>query len=292
MGMALLLLSWLIEGGAGVWFCYHFWTFGCWRWGADASIAGPGYVLVWVWNALVSSLYHTYAPHRHPPVLTQEQVALFFVALYIAFHLLAFVRGMILPLRERHKRGVRRQPSAREKERFERAYAAVARTRGAMADAPPLKGPRRWQVLDGGGLQARWIGWALVVDQGILESKHLPALLAHELGHYNSLDLLVRTLYLVFPPLEWSVLTLIGMPNGCGKIALYPLWMKYWRDRVFACDEYAARLGQRYQLVRALDELKWARDGGAATGGGRWLRDTPYIESRIDRLMLYRGLQQ
>ncbi len=117
-------------------------------------------------------------------------------------------------------------------------------------------------------------------------------LLAHELGHYNSLDLLVRTLYLVFPPLEWSVLTLIGMPNGCGKIALYPLWMKYWRDRVFACDEYAARLGQRYQLVRALDELKWARDGGAATGGGRWLRDTPYIESRIDRLMLYRGLQQ
>src|SRR6266567_7328578 len=111
-------------------------------------------------------------------------------------------------------------------------------------------------------------------------------------GTINSLDLLVRTLYLVFPPLEWSVLTLIGMPNGCGKIALYPLWMKYWRDRVFACDEYAARLGQRYQLVRALDELKWARDGGAATGGGRWLRDTPYIESRIDRLMLYRGLQQ
>src|SRR5437763_987098 len=186
MGMALLLLSWLIEWGAGAWFCYYFWTFGCWRCGADASIAGPGYVPV----------------------------------------------------------------------------------------------------------QVRGIGWALVVDGGVLESKHLPALLAHELGHCNSLDLLVRTLYLVFPPLEWSVLTLIGMPNGCGKIALYPLWMKYWRDRVFACDEYAARLGQGYQLVRALDELKWARNGRAATGGGRWLRDTPYIESRIDRLMRCRGLQE
>ena len=61
--------------------------------------------------------------------------------------------------------------------------------------------------------------------------------------------------------------------------------MQYWRSRAYAADEYAARLGQRRQLVRALDELKWAFEGSTATRGGRWLRDTPYIESRIDRLL-------
>jgi len=65
--------------------------------------------------------------------------------------------------------------------------------------------------------------------------------------------------------------------------------MQYWRDRVYAADEYAARLGQRYQLIRALDDLKWTMDGGTATRGGRWLRETPYIESRIDRLMRYQA---
>jgi hypothetical protein len=50
--------------------------------------------------------------------------------------------------------------------------------------------------------------------------------------------------------------------------------MKYWRDRVFAADEYAARTGQRQALKRALDDL-------------RWLRETPYIEERIDRLDRY-----
>jgi Zn-dependent protease with chaperone function len=156
-----------------------------------------------------------------------------------------------------------------------------------MPEAPSLKKPRWWAVRDGHGMQIRWIGLVLVIDQGLLGSKHFPALLAHELARCNSFDLFTRTLFTIFPPLRWSILTLVGLPNASGKILLYPLWMKYWRDRVYAADEYAARLGQRHQLIRALDELKWAFEGSTATKGGRWLRETPYMESRVDRLMRY-----
>ena len=80
---------------------------------------------------------------------------------------------------------------------------------------------------------------------------------------------------------------MLGLPLACGPIVLRPVWMKYWRDRVFAADEYAARLGQRHALKRALDDLRWMLDGGRATRGGRWLREIPYIEERIDRLDRY-----
>jgi Zn-dependent protease with chaperone function len=66
--------------------------------------------------------------------------------------------------------------------------------------------------------------------------------------------------------------------------------MRYWRDRVFAGDEYAARLGQGRALKRALDDLRWVLDGGRATRGGRLLRETPYIEERVDRLDRYQPL--
>ena len=56
---------------------------------------------------------------------------------------------------------------------------------------------------------------------------------------------------------------------------------------MFAADEYAGRLGQRHALKRALDDLRWVLDGGRATRGGRWLRETPYIEERIDHLDRY-----
>jgi hypothetical protein len=291
MWIALLLCSWTIEGVAGVWFCYHYWMFTQWRFYGDATMLGPGYAVVQLYNGLMTPWYHTYALHRYPSELTQEQVARFFVVVYIAFHALALMRGLSAPARERHKLGVRRQPSVREVERFDRAFAILAQARATIPGAPPLKKPRWWQMLDGRNMRIHWVGWVLVIDQGILENKHFPALLAHEIGHFNSFDLLTRTLYSLFPPLNWLGFTFVGMPNGCGRTLLYPLWMKYWRDRVFACDEYASRMGQRHQLIRALDDLKWTIDGSTATKGGRWLRETPYVESRIDRLLRYQAPQ-
>ncbi len=291
MWMALLVLSWAVELVGGGWFLYRFWTFETWQYAGSATIYGLGYCIVWVYNAVVSTWYHAYHLHGHPYLLTQEQVARFFLLVFVALHVLAALRGLGLPARERLKLGVRMQPSAREIERFERAFAQLVRGRLTNQDAPPVKKPRFWAVRDGRGMQIRWIGWVLVIDAGLLANKHFPALLAHELARSSSIDLLTRTLFDLFPPLHWAVLAFFGLPMACGKILLYLGWMKYWRDREYAADEYAAHLGQRHQLIRALEELKWTRDGSSATRGGRWLRETPYIESRIDRLMRYQAPQ-
>jgi hypothetical protein len=288
MWLALLLLSWFVEGVVGVWFCYHYWMFTQVEYYGGAALYGPGYAIVQVYNGFMSTWDQTYHPHRHPFVLTQEHVALFFVAIYLALHLLALVRGLVAPFRERRKLGVRPQPSGREIGRFEQGYASLLRAQVATPDAPTIKRLRVWRVRDEDqGMQMRWIGCMLVIDRGMLYSRHFPALLAHELAHANSFDLFTRRMYAIFPPFRWSVLTLIGLPCACGSIVFHTWWMKYWRNRMFAADEYAARIGQRYALKRALDELRWVLDGGRATRGGRWLRETPYIEERIDRLDRY-----
>lgn len=291
MWFALLLLSWFVETIVGVWFCYHFWMFTQVQYAGGATLYGPGYALVQVYNAFMSTWDQAYHPHRHPFVLTQEHIALFFVAIYLALHLIGLVRGLVAPARERRNLGIRPQPSGRENFRFEQVCASLLRAQAATPDAPTIKRPWAWRVRDEDqGMQIRWIGFVLVIDQGLLYSRHFPALLAHELAHANSLDLFTRAMYAIFPPYHWSVLTLIGLPCACGSTLFHPWWMKYWRDRIFAADEYAALIGQRYALKRALDELRWVLDGGRATRGGRWLRETPYIEERIDRLDRYQPI--
>lgn len=277
MWFALLILSWGIEILAGGWFLYAFWTFQGWSY-HGITVPGLGPNVLFTYQALSHLL-------RHPYPLTLVNLAQFVLIGYALLHALALVRGLSQPARERLRLGVRMRPSVREIERFERAFEQLARTRLNISGAPILRKPRLWAVRDGRGMQIQWIGWVLVIDQGLLESRHFPALLASQLAHSHSFDLLTRTLFILFPPFRWAVLTLVGLPNACGKILLYPLWMQYWRSRVYAADEYAARLGQRHQLVRALDELKWAFEGNTATRGGRWLQEAPYIESRIDRLM-------
>ena len=124
-------------------------------------------------------------------------------------------------------------------------------------------------------------GRALVLSRGLLETDSLAAVLAHELGHANTLDgRLTEALDrlrlwgdpLVPPhvaepgrrevPIEepargnlllglarW-VLRLAG--GGCAEAALRPLWAAYWRHREYTADAYAARLGQAEDLVRYL----------------------------------------
>jgi hypothetical protein len=288
MWIVLLLLTWGIEGAAGVWFCYHYWIFAGIHSNTGTFLIGPGEAIVQVWNGVLIGLYHTYAPSRHPCLLTQDGLARVLIVVYVAFHVLALLRGVTAPVRERHRLGVRVRPSSREVQRFEQVFAALQRSQIATPDAPPLKRPYDWKVRDDDqGMQMRWIGLVLVIDRGLLMSRHFPPLLAQELAHANSFDLLTRSLSAILPPLRWSILTLLGLPLACGPVVLYLVWMKYWHGRVFAADEYAARLGQRHALKRALDDLRWALDGGRATRGGRWLRETPYIEERIDRLDRY-----
>ncbi len=289
MWIALLLLTWVgLEGVAGVWFCYHYWIFTGIHSGSGTFFIGPGNAVVSVFNTMITTLSQAYAPHRHPIVLTQETLAHFLIAVYVAAHVLFLLWRGTVPIRERLKLGVRAQPSGREVQRFEQVFAALERAQMTTPEAPPLKRPFSWKVRDDDqGMHMRWIGLVLVIDRGLLMSRHFPPLLAHELAHCNSFDLLTRSLFTLLPPLRWSLFTLVGLPLACGPLLLRPAWMSYWRDRVFAADEYAARLGQRHALKRALDDLRWVLDGGRATRGGRWLRETPYIEERIDRLDRY-----
>ena len=290
MWMAMLLLTWGIEGVAGVWFCSHYWTFGGIHSGTGAFLTGPGKVVVQVANALLTTLAQGYAPRRHSLVLTQQGLAHFFVAIYVIAHVLFLMRGLIAPVRERHRLGVRARPSGREVQRFEQVFSALELAQATTPDAPRLRRPCSWKVRDDDqGMQMRWIGLVLVIDRGLLMSRHFPPLLARELAHANSFDLLTRSLNAILPPVRWSLFSLLGLPLACGPILLYLAWTKYWRGRVFAGDEYAARLGQRHALKRALDDLRWVLDGGRATKGGRWLCEMPYIEERIDRLDRYQA---
>lgn len=290
MWIALLLLTWGVEGVAGTWICYHYWSFTGIHGGAGGISVGPGEAVVQVVNALITALWHGHAFHLRPFALTQVGLAHFFIALYAAFHALALLRGATASVRERRRLGVRARPSGREARRFEQAFSALQRARAATPDAPSFKRPRRWAVRDDDqGMRMRWVGLVLVIDRGLLMSRHFPPLLAHELARANSFDLLTRSLCAILPPLRWSILTPLGLPLACGPLVLRPAWAKYWRVRVFAADEFAAHLGQRHALGRALDDLRWALEGGRATSGGRWLRESPYLEERIDRLDRYRA---
>src|SRR5258708_15504309 len=218
MWLALLLLTWGCGGVVCVWFCYLSWTLTEIHYD-HSSILGLGNIVVQVWNGLVTSLYHTYAPHGHPSLLTQDGLARILIAVYVAVHVVFLVRGVIGPIWERHKLGVRSMPSGREVQRFEQVFAALGRTQAATPDAPPLKRPYNWRVRDDDqGMQMRWIGLTLVIDRGVLVSRHFPPLLAHQLAHVHSFDLLPRSLYRILPPLRLVLLTLLRLALACGPI--------------------------------------------------------------------------
>jgi hypothetical protein len=76
-----------------------------------------------------------------------------------------------------------RKPSGRE----QLAYQDAIELLQANSDRP-LHLPRRWFVLDNPHPDAGVIGNALMLSRGLLETDHLPAVLAHELGHLATSD--------------------------------------------------------------------------------------------------------
>jgi Zn-dependent protease with chaperone function len=126
-------------------------------------------------------------------------------------------------------------------------------------------------------------GTTVVLSRGLLESESLAAVLAHELGHADTLDgRLTEALGrlqlwgdplapvrperggegraefaedprggLIWGLLRWS-LRLAGGSFAQGL--LNPLWAVYWRSREYAADTYAASLGQAEDLARHLSD--------------------------------------
>src|SRR5260370_41247404 len=100
MWIALLLLTWVgLEGVAGVWFCYQYWTFAGIHYGAGSLLIGPGDAVVSVVNAIRTTLSQAHAPHQHPAVLTQETLAHFLIAVYDAAHLLFLLWSATVAIR-------------------------------------------------------------------------------------------------------------------------------------------------------------------------------------------------
>jgi Zn-dependent protease with chaperone function len=163
----------------------------------------------------------------------------------------------------------------------------------ALADAmallrsvdPGLPDPAAWLVLDDPLPSAAVRGTTVVLSRGLLESESLAAILAHELGHADSLDgrltEALERLALWEDPLaparperggegraEFDQDPRGGLLWGCARWALRlaggsfaqgllsPLWAAHWRAREYAADAYAANLGQTEDLARHLADFE------------------------------------
>jgi Zn-dependent protease with chaperone function len=157
-------------------------------------------------------------------------------------------------------------------------------------------------------------GCALIISRGLLESESLAAVLAHELGHVESLDgrlteALQRLVVWADPlgppnrhgapppaddfepepePEPWSGLRLFLRLAGGGvaEQLFAPLWSAYWRSREYAADSYAASLGQAEDLARHLGDFEQPFD---APQPGLIFKaaDHPPVALRIERLHEY-----
>ncbi len=199
-----------------------------------------------------------------------------------------------------------RRPTAEED-------ALIAEALGLLRGADPgLKAPAASYVLDAPLLQAGARGRALVLTRRLVESPSLPAVLAHELGHANTLDGRLREalarlelwgdpLGMPRPPrgselrfeadsdrrgaLLWGLMrwTLRLAGGGDARRLLGWLWAAHWRSREYAADAYAASLGQGGELARFLTDQGLPFD---APQPGVLFRfdEHPPVALRLDRL--------
>jgi Zn-dependent protease with chaperone function len=155
-----------------------------------------------------------------------------------------------------------RRPSARER-------ALIAETLAALiAGRPDVREPRAIYVLDDPELNAAVRGDALMANRGLLDSRWLAPVLAHELGHLNSSDgrltdalarlVLRRSRTRPRQPASGCLgllaqLVFLVAGGGSGLLLTRPLWAAYWRSREYLADAFAARLGQGSDLLAFLE---------------------------------------
>ena len=211
----------------------------------------------------------------------------------------ALICGPVTRTFLRHSYGAR-DPSQREADRLHDAL------NSCVQDG--VKPPRYVWVIDSSEVPIAFVeGSSLFVQRDAVWSPHLSGLVAHELGHLNSVDqrLSTATRWSSFPSLRaagrgllrsrgpvilWILIALIAlqfelMAGGHLPRLLNPLWRWWWRRREFAADAYAAHLGHGESLAAALEE-ELPFDAARP-----WMKERthPYAEVRIDRLRSYNG---
>jgi Zn-dependent protease with chaperone function len=217
--------------------------------------------------------------------------------------------GLVLPGQARlwRRRLGARRPSEEEAMAVDDALALL------HSVDPSLPAPLGYFVLDdplpGAAVRAR----ALILSRGLLESESLAAVLAHELGHLDSLDSRL-TEALNRLPLWGDPLAPVALPRGAGaalgpepdsrgaltwgllrwtlrlgggsfaRSLLSPFWAAYWRSREYAADAYAASLGQAEDLARHLRDQEQPFDAphcGLLRNGA----EHPPVALRVERLL-------
>jgi Zn-dependent protease with chaperone function len=152
-----------------------------------------------------------------------------------------------------------RPPELDEQEAFEEAVKEL------RAIDPDLHIPRHWFVAESSGTNAAAYANTMCVERGLLETPYVAAVIAHELGHLNTSDARISSavnLMLLAPMDPPSLRPVWSLPFrglawfATGQAVLWftgNAWEMYWRNREFAADQYAARLGQGLALAQTLE---------------------------------------
>jgi hypothetical protein len=205
------------------------------------------------------------------------------VALYGLIHLAALYGHVKSLAKKRLKMG---RPGQREITVVDQACQDLAAALQASGLGPVTRfaWPRSFDYLPGYDLTLFFLGLRLIIGEGLFTHHSLKPLLAQQLFAFSSGDVWLRVVLDCLPPGELFVAPLgavLGLPVGIGPVLTVLIWKKHWRDRVFAGDLFAARLGQRYELIQALDQVIRPREQRKNV----LLREYPYAAERIDRLM-------
>jgi Zn-dependent protease with chaperone function len=249
----------------------------------------------WVRYKIVHWWLHpgVYALVYNSPLATE--VALFLIAwLGVA----RAVLGLVWPIGTawwwRHSIGGR-GPSGPERVSYNDALDTL------KARDPRVRGPRRWFVLDDPDLMAAVSGDTLMLTRGLLDSDYLTPVLAHELGHLNTLDgritcalnrIIVREprrdpdAEQEFPPgllrLTWRGVMWF-LRGGLGLKLLGTTWAVWWRQREYVADQYAKDLGEGEDLADYMETHALFYDRPVPFIWNT-LHTHPPTELRIDRL--------
>ena len=220
---------------------------------------------------------------RHHLHITGALLGWAWVALYGLIHLAAVYGHVKSIAKKRLKMG---RPGQREITVVDRVYRDLATASPASGLGPVsrLAWPRSFDYLPGYDLTLFFLGSRLIIGEGLLTHHSLKPLLAQQLFAYNSGDVLLRVVLDCLPPGELFAVPLgavLGLPVGIGPVLTVLCWKKHWRDRVYAGDLFATRLGQSFELIQALDQVIRPREQRKNV----LLREYPYAAERIDRLM-------
>jgi Zn-dependent protease with chaperone function len=205
-----------------------------------------------------------------------------------------------------------RPPSEREQSAYQDAVERL------QAHSPtPLTLPEMWFVVDDPRPTAAVCGNGLMLSRALLDSHHLQAVLAHELGHLATIDarLFAAVNRLVVRPLRrrpraprntsddraaadamplltltfWVVAASIRfLRGGLGLRISAPAWAALWREHEYEADRYAASLGEADDLADFLEIHMLINDHPVPF---MWSdqRSHPPTELRIDRLRGWHG---